>query len=236
MNDTNGTLRVYSILVGVDYSDVSELALTEAVLLARSHERSHIHVVHSIPGMPPLGPAMGATDLTNAGPVLPARVDQLSADLSGDMQVFVEKVLTQLDRQKTENRARAKPHWTTHIRLSEPIQAILQLASDIEADLIVVGTHARSGLARFLLGSVAEGVVRRAPCPVLVVRPVGAESAADGPKIEPPCPQCLEARRATAGAQFWCERHREHHDRAHTYYFTPFRDSHQSGLLLHPVQ
>jgi nucleotide-binding universal stress UspA family protein len=236
MNDTNGTLRVYSILVGVDYSEASALALTEAVLLARSHERSHIHLVHSIPGMPPIGRASGTPDLTTAGPVLPAHVDQLSADMSGDMQVFVEKVLTKLDPQKSEDQARATPHWTIHIRLSDPTPAIVQLASDIEADLIVVGTHGRSGLARLLLGSVAEGVVRRAPCPVLVVRPVGVELAADGPRIEPPCPQCLEARRASAGAQFWCERHQEHHARAHTYHFTPFRDSHQSGTLLHPLQ
>lgn len=236
MNDANATQRVYCILVGVDYSEVSALALAEAVLLARSHERSHIHVVHSIPGMPPLGRTMGTPDLTTAGPVLPTHVDQLSADMAGDMRVFVETVLTELDPQETENRASATPRWTTHIRLSDPTQAIVQLASDIEADLVVVGTHGRRGLARFLLGSVAEGVMRLAPCPVLVVRPVGADSAADGPKIEPPCPQCLEARRATAGAQFWCERHQEHHDRAHTYHFTPFRDSHQSGMLLHPVQ
>jgi nucleotide-binding universal stress UspA family protein len=236
MNDTSGTLRVYSILVGVDYSEASALALTEAVLLARSHERSHIHLVHSIPGMPPIGRATGTPDLTTAGPGLPAHVDQLSADMSGDMQVFVEKVLTKLDPQKSEDQARATLHWTIHIRLSDPTPAIVQLASDIQADLIVVGTHGRGGLARLLLGSVAEGVVRRAPCPVLVVRPVGVEPAANGPKIEPPCPQCLEARRASAGAQFWCERHQEHHARAHTYHFTPFRDSHQSGLLLHPLQ
>ena len=236
MNDANATKRVYSILVGVDYSEVSALALTEAVLLARSHERSHIHVVHSIPGMPPVGWASGTPDLTTAGPALPAHVDQLSADMSGDMQVFVEKVLTKLDQRHGENQDHVNPHWTTHIRMSDPTRAIVQLASDIEADLIVVGTHGRGGLARFLLGSVAESVVRRAPCPVLVVRPVGAESAAEGPKIEPPCPQCLEARRASAGAEFWCERHLEHHDRAHTYHFTPFRDSHQSGMLLHPLE
>ena len=234
MNNTSATKRAYSILVGVDYSEVSALALTEAVLLARSHAQSHIHVVHSIPGVPPLRGGIGTPELTTAAdPVPPAHVDQPSVNGPGDMQVFVEKVLTQLDQQKTENRARID--WTTHIRSSDPTQAIVQLASDIEADLIVVGTHGRTGLSRFLLGSVAEGVVRLAPCPVLVVRPVGAESAADGPKIEPPCPQCLEVRRATAGAQFWCDRHREHHQRAHTYHFTPFRESHQSGLLLHPL-
>lgn len=51
-----------------------------------------------------------------------------------------------------------------------PASAILQLAQDQKADVIVVGSHGRSGLARLILGSVAEGVVRRSPIPVLVVR------------------------------------------------------------------
>ncbi|HEX4475373.1 MAG TPA: universal stress protein, partial [Polyangiaceae bacterium] len=136
----------------------------------------------------------------------------------------------------TAGQAQAAISWTTHLRMTDATRAIVQLAVDIEADLVVVGTHSRSGLARFLLGSVAEGVVRLAPCPVLVVRAHGAEAATEGPRIEPPCPQCLETRRATEGKELWCERHREHHERAHTYHFTPFRGSHQSGLLLHPLE
>jgi nucleotide-binding universal stress UspA family protein len=58
-----------------------------------------------------------------------------------------------------------------HIRLDAASEEISQLAADLEADLVVVGTHGRRGLGRFLLGSVAEGVVRAAPCPVFVVRP-----------------------------------------------------------------
>ena len=48
--------------------------------------------------------------------------------------------------------------------------AILQAARAVRADLIVIGTHGRRGLSRVLLGSVAEDVLRRAPCPVLAVR------------------------------------------------------------------
>ena len=237
MNEAQTSMRIYTIVVGVDYSEVSALALGQAVVLARAHEPSHIHVLHSVPGIPPVRRGIGTPELTPAAdPPITYEVDQVGVNASGDMQVFVERVLTQLDRPSAEKRPRVEPRWTTHIRLTDPTQAIVQLASDLEADLVVVGTHGRTGLARFLLGSVAEGVVRRAPCPVLVVRSIGAESAADGPQIEPPCPQCLETRRASAGAQFWCERHREHHQRAHTYHFTPFRDSHQSGLLVHPVE
>ena len=52
----------------------------------------------------------------------------------------------------------------------EPAEEILRVAALCEADLIVMGTHGRRGLARLLMGSVAERVVRKAPCPVLTLR------------------------------------------------------------------
>jgi len=48
---------------------------------------------------------------------------------------------------------------------------ILAAAREWEADVIVIGTHGRSGVSRLVLGSTAESVVRHAPCPVLVIRP-----------------------------------------------------------------
>jgi nucleotide-binding universal stress UspA family protein len=220
---------VYSIVVGVDYSEVSESALAEAVRLARTHELAHIHVVHSVPAMPPLSLT------TRAAMPAPSSVpDQRTLDWSRDVQVFVERVLNELEQGAPADKDSASIRWTTHLRVSDPTVAIVQLAGDIQADLVVIGTHGRRGIARFLLGSVAAGVVRLAPCPVLVVRPVGAKAAGEAPTIDPPCPQCLETRRMTDGSKFWCERHSEHHERAHTYHFTPFKDSHQSGTLLHP--
>jgi nucleotide-binding universal stress UspA family protein len=56
----------------------------------------------------------------------------------------------------------------------DPARAILAEAGARRADLIAVATHARSGVARFRLGSVADKVVRAAPCPVLVARPADA--------------------------------------------------------------
>ena len=55
-------------------------------------------------------------------------------------------------------------------------EAILEAAREIPADLIVTTTHGRTGLMHMLIGSTAENVVRRAPCPVLVVRDVESES------------------------------------------------------------
>jgi len=60
---------------------------------------------------------------------------------------------------------------------------ILRLAQETGSDLIVMGTHGRTGLARLLMGSVAEQVVRKAPCPVLTVKtPFPAAPALDVPQ------------------------------------------------------
>ena len=64
------------------------------------------------------------------------------------------------------------------------------------------------------VGSVAEMVVRLAPCPVLVVRP---KRLMEYPKIEPPCPACLETRRVTGGERLWCDEHNVRDGQRHTY-------------------
>ena len=59
---------------------------------------------------------------------------------------------------------------TVRVEAGEPSDAILSAAKDGGADLIVMGTHGRTGLSRLLIGSVAEAVLRRATCPVLTTR------------------------------------------------------------------
>jgi nucleotide-binding universal stress UspA family protein len=56
------------------------------------------------------------------------------------------------------------------VQVGKPAAEIVKAARDWPADIIVIGSHGRAGLGRLLLGSVAEGVVRHASCPVLVVR------------------------------------------------------------------
>src|SRR5690606_23485482 len=103
------------------------------------------------------------------------------------------------------NTSRTFSRCVTYLSTDYPAQAVIQLANDLEADMVVVGTHGRQGFRRFLLGSVAEGVVRTAHCPVLVVRP--EDQNARVPEIEPPCPKCIEARNASGGEQLWCDQH-----------------------------
>ncbi len=210
------TQKSYAIVVGVDYSELGDLALERAFDQAKAHERAQVHVVHV------QGTAAPDADGTN-NDASPAAPDPASLRLHGHVEQVVKRWCE----------ARLSPvpfdRLTTHLRSDDAAEAIAQLASDVEADLVVVGTHGRRGARRFFLGSVAEGTVRLAPSAVLVVRPPDASV----PKIEPPCPQCLETRRATDGKEFWCEQHRQHHNRPHTYHYSPARGSHQSSLLIH---
>lgn len=59
----------------------------------------------------------------------------------------------------------------------DPAASIVHLAEELKADLIVMGTHGRTGLSRLVMGSVAEALVRRAPCPVLTVKEPAKEAA-----------------------------------------------------------
>jgi nucleotide-binding universal stress UspA family protein len=68
-----------------------------------------------------------------------------------------------------------KVRWTLPVGV--PFEEIVRVAADEHADMIVMGTHGRSGLNRLLLGSVAERVIRLAPCPVVTVRQKEAAAA-----------------------------------------------------------
>ncbi|HTQ06011.1 MAG TPA: universal stress protein [Polyangiaceae bacterium] len=221
MNSTTDATKPFIVLVGVDYSDLGRLAVLEALNVARARKLSQVHAVH-------VGLAGASPPEKNAPKTTPS-AETLASEASTTLKSYVERVLAEWQAQAGEGPLPFE-RLTTHVRFSPAAHAIAQLASDIEADLVVVGTHGRRGFERMVLGSVAEGVVRLAPCPVLVVRPLHAESAGI-PQIEPPCPRCLEARRASGGREFWCEQHREHHERRHTYSFSAMRSGHQSGLL-----
>jgi universal stress protein A len=58
------------------------------------------------------------------------------------------------------------------IRRGDPRAVIVEVCTELHCDLVVMGTHGRRGVSRLLMGSVAESVVRTAPCPVLTVRPI----------------------------------------------------------------
>ena len=199
------TSSTYRIVVGYDYSAIADLALDRSFELAAREKNAEVHVVTVVvqmgdfvgTGMSGLG-AAAAIPLTESYDALEARVAQrMSAWQEATKQTFTRLCI--------------------HVRSEVPSGEIAQLASDLDADLVVIGTHGRRGFRRLLLGSVAEGVVRLAHCPVLVVRPKDHEPQV--PAIEPPCPRCVEARRASGGLELWCEQHRERHGQRHTYHY-----------------
>ena len=72
-----------------------------------------------------------------------------------------------------------------HVLGGEAAEQILKAAHETRADVIVMGTHGRRGVAHLLMGSMAEQVVRTAPCPVLTVNRLGAAETAKEPELAP---------------------------------------------------
>ena len=192
----------YVIVVGTDYSRTADLALTRALELASIEANAEVHVVnvvHALPGAP-YGMAVSNAFVPDGA------FGILVADTERKVQEF------------NAHRGDAQPfsRVVCHLRIEAAAEQIAQLAADLDAELVVVGTHGRRGVSRLLLGSVAEATVRLSPCPVLVVRPKAIPQVLAS--IEPPCPRCLEAREKSEGRAYWCEQHSERHGQRHTYH------------------
>jgi nucleotide-binding universal stress UspA family protein len=191
------------IVVGVDFSELGDRAFRRAHELASLRPKSEIHAIWVVPAATAY-PANGNDTVEASSPVA---VEKLAARLS----THVDGLLAKL-----EGFSKTGVRVFSHVRVNVPLLGITQLASDLEAELIVVGTHGRHGIARWLLGSVAEGVVRHATCAVLVIPPEAA--VVELPKIEPICPHCVEERKASNGQELWCEQHRQRHGQRHTFH------------------
>ncbi len=94
-----------------------------------------------------------------------------------------------------------------HLRGGKVVRELVQLATDVQAALIVVGSHKGPHIKDWIVGSTVERLVGGSPFPVLVAAPRPKDLEKHEPTIEPPCPQCLAARAASRGKQWWCERH-----------------------------
>ena len=139
------------ILVGTDFSEPSDAARRTAIELAR-RLGAELEIVHVEEPLPAYAFSEGAL------PDLPR--------LQEEVRSWAER---EVEQQAKEARAAGVP-VTTAVLLGTPANAIVEAARTDGADLIVVGTHGRTGFERILLGSVAERVVRTASCPVLTVR------------------------------------------------------------------
>jgi universal stress protein A len=145
-------IKLQRLLLPTDFSEFSAAARMYACAFADQF-RADLHVLHVIQDLAPLVPEPGAA--------LAPPVDYLR-ELELNAQAMLERVIDpQWSVGKTIVRA---------VRQGPPFLEIVRYAQEANIDLIVMGTHGRSALAHMLMGSVAEKVVRKAPCPVLTVR------------------------------------------------------------------
>ncbi len=140
-----------TILVPIDFSPYAETALDYAVGLAQRLDGT-IHLVHAITvpamGIPEMGVAYSAMTMETTTKEAQTALDAMAAKLRGKVGL-----------------------GPTRLEIGDPRDVIDTVAQTVGADLIVMGTHGRRGVRRFMMGSVAESVVRSAPCPVLTVGP-----------------------------------------------------------------
>ncbi len=158
------------ILAPTDFSTLSNDALAYAFREAKLHGATltlmhvlqhHTHPeVHYIRGGPEMAQGM-ATDLGRMIPVSPpvqptvVRRDYVE-EADRELRELIPEVFSQPCHTRVEH--------------GDPADAIVRVAEELDIDLVVMVTHGRTGLSHVLLGSVAEKVIRHAPCPVLAVR------------------------------------------------------------------
>ena len=142
-------MQLKQILIPIDFSDYSDQALRWGVSLAQKYG-AQLLLLHVIPEV-----LEEVSARESAG-------EQLVIDLTAE----VEAQLHEIARQGL------KEGVAVDVRVAdgEPADAILRMARQEKVDLIVMGTHGRTGLSHLLLGSTAEAVVRASACPVFTVR------------------------------------------------------------------
>lgn len=141
-------IHIKKILCATDFSDASKNALRYANEFARSMDATVV-ILHIVEPRPI------TTDMSVA--YIPIETDLEKAAEDDLAQLVVDEKYKGITA-------------TRIVLIGEASEMILQQAKTQDVDLIILGSHGRSGLSRLLMGSVAEAVVRKAPCPVLIVK------------------------------------------------------------------
>jgi nucleotide-binding universal stress UspA family protein len=204
------TAKSQKFVVAVDLTDATERVLDTAFDLATNAPSCEVHAlyVHE--------------------PVVDVAATYATADWApeADLGRLQEILRAAVERAIARHGSLKVAAVVAHGASGSPAREIALFAAQLDADLVILGTHGRRGLRRAILGSVAEHVVRTAGCPVHVVRAKQHDPEAVVPAIEPVCPACADRRFETDGRELWCARHSERHPRAHVYsYEGPRSDS-----------
>ena len=159
-------IELKRILCAVDFSDFSRRALDHALSVARSYG-STVTALHVV--APAHAVVAGAYfGLEMAPPIMLPTMD-------------VDTATRELERFVTTEQVPGVKVETVVAEASEAYREILTQADHLHADLLVMGTHGRSGFERLFLGSTAEKVLRKARCPVMTVPPKAPDAMPSGP-------------------------------------------------------
>jgi nucleotide-binding universal stress UspA family protein len=155
LRQENMTMEIRRILAPTDFSELSKQGLKSALELAGvfGAKLLLLHVVE-----PPSYPVEG---------ILPSH---MGATLLDDLERQASNELAQMlfDTQGS------KVDVARRVVVGIPYRKVVEVAEEEKSDLIVMTTHGRTGLSHLVMGSVAEKIVRTAPCPVLTIRPTSA--------------------------------------------------------------
>lgn len=149
-------IKLNRILVPTDFSEFSQPAMNYGCAIAARFE-SELHLIHIVPDPAMLIPEAGAFS-----------VDAIESQ-SGEL---ARRATTQLNDMPGSGWENGRP-IQREVRIGTIHLEIIDYAKSNDIDLIVIGTHGRSGLMHILMGSVAERIVRHSACPVLTVKPAG---------------------------------------------------------------
>ena len=148
---STSALSLKNILFATDFSETSESALPYAIAISK-HFGSTLHVAHVLSDTGLLLMA-GGVDYVSMGTLYEDAISEAKDKLSHMAEGFG-----------------AVP-YRTYVRHGQVWKNLAEIVSDAGIDMIVLGTHGRTGLGKLLLGSVAEDILHHAPCPVLTVGP-----------------------------------------------------------------
>ena len=155
LKENRAMIVLKRLLVPTDFSEPSEVALQYAKAFAQTFNAA-LHILHVIEER-----TLAYGEMVS-GSLPPLDLPGILESIEKDVRERLNHVVTEAERDKYEI------HPVTAI--GSPFVEIVRYAKAQDIDLIVMGTHGRGPIAHLLLGSVAERVVRKAPCPVLTVR------------------------------------------------------------------
>ena len=149
-------MQIKTILFPTDFSQGARAAMDYAISLSRDYE-ARLILLYVI------------QDISIAEWYIPSSIS--AADLVEDMQKSAEKEMERWGNEVAEKVSPVERLITRGV----PFVEIIRTAKEKNVDLIVIGTHGRTGIDHMLFGSTAEKVVRKSPCPVLTVRMAGKD-------------------------------------------------------------